>query len=62
VGGRLRSQTMHSLEMTIVEVKEEKLMTHVRHFFGQAQRKSNEVKLGRIDAVRLRPSGSVDGL
>lgn len=53
---------MHSLEMTLVEVKEEKLMTHVRHLFGQAQRKSNEVKLGRIDAVRLRPSGSVDGL
>ena len=53
---------MHSLEMTLVEVKEEKLMTHVRHFFGQPQRKSNEVKLGRIDAVRLRPSGSVHGL
>ena len=27
--------------------------THIRHFFGQAQRKSNEVKLGRIDVVRL---------
>ena len=36
--------------------------THVRHFFGQAQRKSNEVKPGRIDAASLRPSGSVHGL
>ena len=53
---------MHSLEMTLVEVKEEKLMTHVRHFFGQAQRQSNEVKRGRTDVASLRPSGSVHGL
>jgi hypothetical protein len=30
--------------------------THVHHFFGQAQRKSNEVKPGRIDAAIYDPA------
>jgi hypothetical protein len=59
---RIRLEQRHSLETTLVEVKDEKLRTHVRHFFGQAQRQSNEVKLGRTDMASLRPSGSVHGL